>query len=164
MADDASLGLGRWRARHWRPPRVRWCATIQLQHAAPCTHRMGENIPTLAGSTVFRENTVLSMQQAATYGAAFVEFDAQVTRDGMPVIWHDDHVLTGAADAPTRHLISELSLAQFKKLLNGSDGPLLRAFKDNNGGRYAVGALVRCVVTYHPPSQHHAAAMDGAAG
>lgn len=102
------------------------------------THSMGENIPTLAGSTVFRENTVLSMNQAASFGAAFVEFDVQVTRDGMPVIWHDDHVLTGAVSAPTKHMISELSLAQFKKLLSGSSGPLLRAFKDNNGGRYVL--------------------------
>lgn len=107
-------------------------------------HSMGENIVSLASSTVFRENTVLSMNQAADYGAAFIEFDVQVTRDGMPVIWHDDHVLTGDATSPTKHMISELTLAQFKKILaaaqssSGSPPQLLRAFKDGHGGRTSL--------------------------
>ncbi len=100
---------------------------------------MGENIVSLASSTVFRENTVLSMNQAADYGAAFIEFDVQVTRDGMPVIWHDDHVLTGDATNPTKHMISELTLTQFKKLLAARDDQkLLRAFKDGHGGRTSL--------------------------
>lgn len=123
---------------------------------------MGENIPTLAGSTIFRENTVLSMKQAAGFGAAFVEFDVQVTRDGMPIIWHDDHVLTGPAAEPTKHLISELTLAQFKKLLSANAGPLLRAFKDNNGGRYVM--CKTDAPSLHIAPQDNTATVDGAAG
>ncbi|KAK9830606.1 hypothetical protein WJX81_004355, partial [Elliptochloris bilobata] len=35
-----------------------------------------------------------SFVQAAQAGASFVEFDVQVTADGVPVIWHDDYVVT----------------------------------------------------------------------
>ena len=47
----------------------------------------------------FRENTAKSFQQAAKCGVSFVEFDVQVTSDGVPVIWHDDKVRAGDASS-----------------------------------------------------------------
>ena len=50
---------------------------------------MGENI--LAGSShtttlKWRENTILSMKQVLSIGANMVEFDVQVSKDGVPVM------------------------------------------------------------------------------
>ncbi|XP_061183603.1 glycerophosphocholine phosphodiesterase GPCPD1-like [Saccostrea echinata] len=39
-----------------------------------------------------RENTVQSLQDAASHGADFVEFDVQLSKDMIPVIYHDFHV------------------------------------------------------------------------
>lgn len=39
-----------------------------------------------------RENTVQSLQDAANHGADYVEFDVQLSRDMIPVIYHDFHV------------------------------------------------------------------------
>ncbi len=59
---------------------------------------MGENVlaqgaegdcPPLV-TPALRENTLRSFHGAANAGAAFVEFDVQVTMDGVPVVWHDD--------------------------------------------------------------------------
>ena len=37
-----------------------------------------------------RENTVASIIAAHDFGADWSEFDVQVTKDGVPVLWHDD--------------------------------------------------------------------------
>jgi glycerophosphoryl diester phosphodiesterase len=83
--------------------------------------RMGANVwskecPTRHAPAPFRENTLKSFHRAAAAGAAFVEFDVQVTRDGVPVIWHDNFVVTGDVTAPRSRLVSELTLAEFKSL------------------------------------------------
>ncbi|XP_078326933.1 glycerophosphocholine phosphodiesterase GPCPD1-like isoform X1 [Crassostrea virginica] len=39
-----------------------------------------------------RENTVQSLQDAASHGADYVEFDVQLSKDMIPVIYHDFHV------------------------------------------------------------------------
>lgn len=75
---------------------------------------MGHSSP---GCRTYRENTVASFRRAASAGASFVEFDVQVTKDGVPVIWHDDRAIW-RTPAGSRHdaLISELTLSQFKQL------------------------------------------------
>lgn len=50
---------------------------------------------------LYRENTVKSFLNAAHKGATFVEFDVQVTKDGVPVIWHDDDIVFGTPRNPT---------------------------------------------------------------
>ncbi|CAI5506470.1 unnamed protein product [Closterium sp. Naga37s-1] len=60
-----------------------------------------------------RENTVLSMNRAAKLGVDFVEFDVQVTKDGVPVIFHDNHILT--ADGLDCK-ISDLTLSEFQAI------------------------------------------------
>ncbi|XP_052128768.1 glycerophosphocholine phosphodiesterase GPCPD1 isoform X1 [Frankliniella occidentalis] len=39
-----------------------------------------------------RENTIASLKTAASFGADFVEFDVQLSKDLIPVIYHDFHV------------------------------------------------------------------------
>lgn len=39
-----------------------------------------------------RENTIASLKTAINYGADFVEFDVQLSKDSVPVIYHDFHV------------------------------------------------------------------------
>ncbi|XP_059212210.1 glycerophosphocholine phosphodiesterase GPCPD1 isoform X2 [Centropristis striata] len=36
-----------------------------------------------------RENTVASFKSAATHGAAFVEFDVHLSKDSVPIVYHD---------------------------------------------------------------------------
>ncbi|KAJ1800625.1 Glycerophosphocholine phosphodiesterase [Coemansia sp. RSA 2399] len=57
------------------------------------------------------ENTVLSMQQAIRDGVSGVEFDVQMTRDMVPVIYHDWTMAETGMDIP----ISSLTLKQFCK-------------------------------------------------
>ncbi|KAJ1948320.1 Glycerophosphocholine phosphodiesterase, partial [Linderina pennispora] len=54
-------------------------------------------------------NTVLSMQQAVRDGAMAVEFDVQLTRDMVPVIYHDWNVAETGLDVP----VNSLTLKQF---------------------------------------------------
>ncbi|KAI8464758.1 MAG: PLC-like phosphodiesterase [Monoraphidium minutum] len=81
-------------------------------------HRgMGANI--LRGGMLvpdFRENTTASFLAAAAEGASFVEFDVQVTADGVPVLWHDNTVDFGDPSAPSRAPVADLTLAEFKAL------------------------------------------------
>lgn len=39
-----------------------------------------------------RENTIASLKTAASHGADFVEFDVQLSKDLVPIIYHDFHV------------------------------------------------------------------------
>ena len=43
-------------------------------------------------SSEIRENTIASMKTAVSHGADFVEFDVQLSKDLVPVIYHDYHV------------------------------------------------------------------------
>ena len=39
-----------------------------------------------------RENTIASLKTAASHGADFVEFDVQLSKDLVPVLYHDFYV------------------------------------------------------------------------
>ncbi|PRT52598.1 Glycerophosphodiester phosphodiesterase GDE1 [Wickerhamiella sorbophila] len=58
------------------------------------------------------ENTVESFIQAANLGASYVEFDVQLTRDLVPVIYHDFVVGDSGFDIPMHNL----SLEQFMNI------------------------------------------------
>jgi glycerophosphodiester phosphodiesterase len=58
------------------------------------------------------ENTVLSFVTAASLGAEYVEFDVQLTRDNVPVIYHDWCVTETGLDIP----VSGISSKQFLRL------------------------------------------------
>lgn len=40
-----------------------------------------------------RENTIASLKTAIAHGADFVEFDVQLSKDHIPIIYHDFYVL-----------------------------------------------------------------------
>lgn len=61
-----------------------------------------------------RENTITSFNLAARNGAQFVEFDVQVTKDGVPIIFHDDVIITDET-LPGRY-IGELTLEEFRAI------------------------------------------------
>jgi glycerophosphodiester phosphodiesterase len=79
--------------------------------------RMGANIIRNGALTpAWRENTLRSFQAAAASGASFVEFDVQVTSDGVPVVWHDNFVEYGDPAHPTQCRVSDLTAAEFQAL------------------------------------------------
>src|SRR5215204_2669146 len=63
------------------------------------------------------ENTLAAFRLALEVGADGVEFDVRLTRDGFPIIIHDDNLKrTGAT--PSR--VADLSLAELQKIDVGS--------------------------------------------
>ncbi|XP_069464369.1 glycerophosphocholine phosphodiesterase GPCPD1 isoform X2 [Ambystoma mexicanum] len=52
-------------------------------------HRGAGNSTTTAKLAKVRENTIASLKNAASHGAAFVEFDVHLSKDCVPVIYHD---------------------------------------------------------------------------
>lgn len=68
-------------------------------------------------TTHISENTLLSFLTAAQYGADFIEFDIQMTKDKVPVIHHDFSVCMINEDKYTINTpISSLTKSQFKLL------------------------------------------------
>lgn len=55
---------------------------------------MGNSYTKLAAA---RENTLHSLNSAAKNGADYVEFDVHLTKDKVPVVFHDFHVLVSIA-------------------------------------------------------------------
>jgi len=83
----------------------------------------GRPVPEIAGVAHrglvkgFPENTLIAFQQALKLGVDFVEVDLRMTRDGIPVILHDDSV-----DRTTdgRGEVKTFTLSELKKLDAGS--------------------------------------------
>ncbi|KAL7747231.1 Glycerophosphocholine phosphodiesterase [Sorochytrium milnesiophthora] len=74
-------------------------------------HRgLGMNNPN--NSLQIGENTVLSMATAASLGAEYVEFDVQLTKDLVPVLYHDWIVSETGFNIP----ISDITLEEFVAL------------------------------------------------
>lgn len=122
-------------------------------------HRgMGANVA-LNGALLpaWRENTVPSFSAAAQQGAAFVEFDVQVTKDGVPVVWHDTTLQYGNPAMPTSCKIAELTVAEFEalgRLSSVGDAQLLsvvRRFKDRANGFIPMAEPMRWRVTTDAP-------------
>ena len=74
-------------------------------------HRgLGKNMNTKT-SLQLGENTIQSFITAANLGASYVEFDVQMTKDHVPVIYHDFLVSETGADVPVHTLTLEQFLA-----------------------------------------------------
>lgn len=60
----------------------------------------------------------------------------QVTRDGIPVIWHDDDVVYGQPDKPQVCMVKDLDLADFQQLSTpaypGRASRILRKFRNRD--------------------------------
>lgn len=59
-----------------------------------------------------QENTIASFRLALDEGADGVELDVQLTRDGVPVVFHDDAFTTGEK-------IAELTFAEMREVAHG---------------------------------------------
>jgi len=59
-----------------------------------------------------QENTIASFRLALDEGADGVELDVQITRDGVPVVYHDDMFVTGER-------ISSLSFSEMREVMHG---------------------------------------------
>ncbi|CAJ0606664.1 unnamed protein product [Cylicocyclus nassatus] len=71
-------------SRHWKKRN-----TIEVGHRGA-----GNSYTKFAAA---RENTIFSLNTAAKNGADYVEFDVQLTKDKVAVIYHDFHVLVSVA-------------------------------------------------------------------
>ncbi|CAD7702515.1 unnamed protein product [Ostreobium quekettii] len=122
-------------------------------------HRgMGENLMNdnepLVLPPLWRENTLKSFAKAGEHGAIFCEFDVQVTKDGVPVVWHDDTITFGSQSHPITCAIRDLEFKEFQALgprptdNNGTLReliPLQRLFRSRATGQKAAGVnLWRC--------------------
>ncbi|KAK4483240.1 hypothetical protein RD792_010424 [Penstemon davidsonii] len=91
-----------------------------------------------------KENTILSFNSAGNYPVDFIEFDVQVTKDGCPIIFHDNFIFS-AEDNGTIYekRVTDLSLLEFlsygPQKESGSMGkPLLRKTKDGKIVNWSV--------------------------
>jgi glycerophosphoryl diester phosphodiesterase len=64
-----------------------------------------------------RENTIASLDWAESLGADAVEFDVRQTRDGEPVLFHDEWVVLGSQQVPVR----SFTLRELEKLVLPSE-------------------------------------------
>ncbi|VDK53083.1 unnamed protein product [Anisakis simplex] len=80
--------------KHWKKRQ-----TLEVGHRG-----MGNSYTKMAAG---RENTIHSLNSAAKNGADYVEFDVQLTKDKIAVIFHDFHVLVNVAKRKPHHLGSE---------------------------------------------------------
>ncbi|KAH0857924.1 hypothetical protein HID58_086185, partial [Brassica napus] len=60
-----------------------------------------------------KENSILSFNVAADFPIEFVEFDVQVTRDGCPVIFHDNFIFTQEQGVIIEKRVTEMALHEF---------------------------------------------------
>ncbi|KAL8248648.1 hypothetical protein R6Q59_005516 [Mikania micrantha] len=61
----------------------------------------------------YKENSILSFNNAANHPLDFIEFDVQVTKDNTPVIFHDDFILSEENGNIVEKRITELTLDEF---------------------------------------------------
>ena len=91
------------------------------------------------------ENTVQSIIAAASLGANYVEFDVQLTKDHVPVIYHDFFVSETGIDAP----VHTLTLEQFMHMNEAASSR--RAEKDSVNGSGSIYARVQKIRRTNSP-------------
>ncbi|CAF2041257.1 unnamed protein product [Brassica napus] len=81
-----------------------------------------------------KENSILSFNVAADFPIEFVEFDVQVTKDGCPVIFHDNFIFTQEQGVIIEKRVTEMALHEFISYGPQKDGanvnPMFRKTKD----------------------------------
>ena len=90
-----------------------------------------------------KENTILSFNTAGKYAVDFIEFDVQVTKDGCPIVFHDNFIYSEENGSIFEKRVTELSLAEFltygPQREAGLEGKnLLRKTKDGKIFNWAV--------------------------
>ncbi|KAI3872058.1 hypothetical protein MKX03_001405 [Papaver bracteatum] len=60
-----------------------------------------------------KENSIISFNNAAKFPIDFVEFDVQVTKDDIPIVFHDDLIFTEENGTISEKRVTEITLAEF---------------------------------------------------
>ncbi|CAI9763118.1 unnamed protein product [Fraxinus pennsylvanica] len=60
-----------------------------------------------------KENTILSFNTAGNFPVDFIEFDVQVTKDGCPIIFHDNFILSEENGVVYEKRVTDLTLSEF---------------------------------------------------
>ncbi|KAL2505467.1 Glycerophosphodiester phosphodiesterase GDPD1 [Abeliophyllum distichum] len=60
-----------------------------------------------------KENTILSFNAAGNFSVDFIEFDVQVTKDGCPIVFHDNFILSEENGTIYEKRVTELNLSEF---------------------------------------------------
>nr|XP_043634789.1 glycerophosphodiester phosphodiesterase GDPD1, chloroplastic [Erigeron canadensis] len=61
----------------------------------------------------FKENSILSFNHASNHPLDFIEFDVQVTKDDVPIIFHDDLILSQENGTVYEKKVTDLTLNEF---------------------------------------------------
>ncbi|KAL1539913.1 Lysophospholipase D gdpd1 [Salvia divinorum] len=90
-----------------------------------------------------KENTILSFNTAGKHAVDYIEFDVQVTKDGCPIIFHDNFIYSEEDGSIYEKRVTELSLSEFltygpQRELGLEGKPLLRKTKDGKHLKWAV--------------------------
>ncbi|XP_021727526.1 glycerophosphodiester phosphodiesterase GDPD1, chloroplastic-like [Chenopodium quinoa] len=90
-----------------------------------------------------KENSILSFNAAASFNLDYVEFDVQVTKDGCPIIFHDDYIYTEEHGIVYEKRVTDLTLNEFltygpQKDAGNVSKPLLRKNKDGKITKWDV--------------------------
>jgi len=90
-----------------------------------------------------KENSIISFNAASKLPLDFIEFDVQVTRDGCPVIFHDDFIYSEDNGVVYEKRVTEVSLSEFMSYgpqrETGRRGkPLLRKSKEGKILKWSV--------------------------
>ncbi|XP_055295430.1 glycerophosphocholine phosphodiesterase GPCPD1 [Sitodiplosis mosellana] len=83
LNSSVQLNMKRSFCRHWNK---RWTG-LDVGHRGA-----GTSFKPTSGDDAIRENTIASLRRAGDAGADMVEFDVQLSKDLVPVIYHDFHV------------------------------------------------------------------------
>ena len=69
---------------------TKYCGSKSSPHFVLLNQLIIDNLFILNSScSAIRENTIASMQNAVLHGADMIEFDVQLSKDMIPVIYHD---------------------------------------------------------------------------
>ncbi|KAI3666058.1 hypothetical protein L6452_44696 [Arctium lappa] len=61
----------------------------------------------------YKENSILSFNNAANHPLDFIEFDVQVTKDDIPIIFHDNFILSQENGIVVEKRVTDLTLEEF---------------------------------------------------
>ncbi|XP_076936248.1 glycerophosphodiester phosphodiesterase GDPD1, chloroplastic-like isoform X2 [Bidens hawaiensis] len=102
----------------------------------------------------FKENSILSFNNAAKHSLDYIEFDVQVTKDDVAIIFHDNFILHQEHGAITETRVTDLTLNEFFTY-----GPQREAGKD---GKTLVRKVNGNVVGWHVEADDHSCTLQEA--
>ncbi|KAK1410019.1 hypothetical protein QVD17_36551 [Tagetes erecta] len=102
----------------------------------------------------YKENSILSFNNAAKHSVDYIEFDVQVTKDDVAIIFHDNFILHQEHDAIFETRVTDLTLDEFFAY-----GPQREAGKE---GKTLVRKVNGNVVAWDVESDDHSCTLEEA--